>query len=65
MVITEASGGVPQRTCFNAAHHLHNPNWTDEKNRRVYGKCNNQPFLGHNYELIVQVIGGGILKLAM
>lgn len=42
---------------FNAAHRLHNPNWTDEKNERVYGKCNNPTFHGHNYELIVQVIG--------
>ncbi|MFY7825559.1 MAG: 6-pyruvoyl trahydropterin synthase family protein [Flectobacillus sp.] len=42
---------------FNAAHRLHNPNWSDEKNERVYGKCNNPTFHGHNYELIVQVIG--------
>ncbi|MDI9863086.1 6-pyruvoyl trahydropterin synthase family protein [Flectobacillus longus] len=42
---------------FNAAHRLHNPNWSDEKNVRVYGKCNNPTFHGHNYELIVQVIG--------
>lgn len=42
---------------FNAAHRLHNPNWTDEKNERVYGKCNNANFHGHNYELIVRVTG--------
>ncbi len=42
---------------FNAAHRLHNPNWTDEKNERVYGKCNNPSFHGHNYELIVQLTG--------
>lgn len=42
---------------FNAAHRLHNPNWTDEKNERVYGKCNNAAFHGHNYDLIVQVTG--------
>ena len=42
---------------FNAAHRLNNPNWSDEKNARVYGKCNNPHFHGHNYELIVQVIG--------
>ncbi|GAB3711192.1 6-carboxytetrahydropterin synthase [Spirosoma flavus] len=42
---------------FNAAHRLNNPNWSDEKNTRVYGKCNNPHFHGHNYELIVQVIG--------
>ncbi|WP_026995431.1 6-pyruvoyl trahydropterin synthase family protein [Flectobacillus major] len=42
---------------FNAAHRLHNPNWSDERNERVYGKCNNPNYHGHNYELIVQVIG--------
>ncbi|GAB4032728.1 6-pyruvoyl trahydropterin synthase family protein [Spirosoma gilvum] len=42
---------------FNAAHRLNNPNWSDEKNARVYGKCNNPHFHGHNYDLIVQVTG--------
>jgi 6-pyruvoyltetrahydropterin/6-carboxytetrahydropterin synthase len=42
---------------FNAAHRLHNPNWSDERNERVYGKCNNLNYHGHNYELIVRVIG--------
>ncbi|KAB7730198.1 6-carboxytetrahydropterin synthase [Rudanella paleaurantiibacter] len=42
---------------FNAAHRLNNPNWSDEKNARVYGKCNNYNYHGHNYDLIVQVTG--------
>ncbi len=42
---------------FNAAHRLNNPNWSDEKNNRVYGKCNNYNYHGHNYDLIVQVTG--------
>ncbi len=42
---------------FNAAHRLNNPTWSDEKNERVYGKCNNYNFHGHNYDLVVQVIG--------
>lgn len=42
---------------FNAAHRLHNPAWSDEKNEEVFGKCNNPNFHGHNYELIIQVIG--------
>lgn len=42
---------------FNAAHRLHNPNWSDEKNTRVYGKCNNPNYHGHNYDLTVQVTG--------
>jgi 6-pyruvoyltetrahydropterin/6-carboxytetrahydropterin synthase len=42
---------------FNAAHRLHNPAWTDEENQRVFGKCNNPNFHGHNYEVIVKVMG--------
>lgn len=42
---------------FNAAHRLHNPQWSDQKNEQVFGKCNNPHFHGHNYDLIVQVIG--------
>ena len=42
---------------FNAAHRLHNPNWSDEKNREIYGKCNNPNYHGHNYNLEVKVIG--------
>ncbi|OZI09257.1 6-pyruvoyl tetrahydrobiopterin synthase [Siphonobacter sp. BAB-5385] len=42
---------------FNAAHRLHNPHWSDEKNKAVFGLCNNPNYHGHNYELIVQVTG--------
>lgn len=42
---------------FNAAHRLYNPTWSDEQNERVFGKCSNRNFHGHNYELIVQVTG--------
>lgn len=42
---------------FNAAHRLHNPNWSEEKNEVVFGKCNNKYYHGHNYELIVKVSG--------
>ncbi|CAG5016317.1 6-carboxy-5,6,7,8-tetrahydropterin synthase [Dyadobacter sp. CECT 9275] len=42
---------------FNAAHRLHNPLWSEEKNQSVFGKCNNPNFHGHNYELIVRVTG--------
>jgi 6-pyruvoyltetrahydropterin/6-carboxytetrahydropterin synthase len=40
---------------FNAAHRLFNPAWNNEKNDQVFGKCNN--FHGHNYEVIVKLIG--------
>jgi len=42
---------------FNAAHRLHNPNWSDDKNAEVYGLCNNANYHGHNYDLIVRVTG--------
>ena len=42
---------------FNAAHRLHNPAWPDEKNREVFGLCNNPNYHGHNYELEVKVVG--------
>jgi len=42
---------------FNAAHRLHNPLWSDEKNKEVFGLCNNKNYHGHNYEMIVKVIG--------
>ncbi|MDZ4698223.1 MAG: 6-carboxytetrahydropterin synthase [Rhodothermales bacterium] len=42
---------------FNAAHRLHNPERTDEWNRRTYGKCNNPNWHGHNYTLEVTVAG--------
>jgi 6-pyruvoyltetrahydropterin/6-carboxytetrahydropterin synthase len=42
---------------FNAAHRLFNPAWTDEENNKVFGKCNNHNYHGHNYELVVKLIG--------
>lgn len=48
---------VYRKEHFNAAHRLNNPQWDDAKNQDVFGKCNNPSFHGHNYELIVKVIG--------
>ncbi|EIM74498.1 hypothetical protein A3SI_15920 [Nitritalea halalkaliphila LW7] len=42
---------------FNAAHKLHNPNWSKEKNEATFGKCNNEYYHGHNYDLHVKVTG--------
>ena len=42
---------------FNAAHRLHNPKWSPERNRAVFGLCNNDNYHGHNYELEVKVVG--------
>lgn len=49
--------GVFRKEHFNAAHRLHNPSWTDEQNDKVFGKCNLPNYHGHNYELIVKVVG--------
>ncbi len=48
---------VSRRAHFNAAHRLHRPDWSAEKNDAIFGKCNNPNFHGHNYELIVSVTG--------
>ena len=48
---------VYRKEHFNAAHRLNNSLWTSEKNAEVFGKCNNKNFHGHNYELIVKVVG--------
>lgn len=42
---------------FNAAHKLYNPAWSREKNDEVFGKCANDNWHGHNYELLVTVKG--------
>ena len=42
---------------FKAAHRLFVPQWSDEKNNAVFGKCNNPNYHGHNYKLIVKVTG--------
>jgi 6-pyruvoyltetrahydropterin/6-carboxytetrahydropterin synthase len=48
---------VSRKAHFNAAHRLYRPDWDAEKNTRVFGKCSNPHFHGHNYELIVSVTG--------
>lgn len=48
---------VCRKSHFNAAHRLHNPDWDDQKNEVVFGKCNNPNYHGHNYQLEVWVKG--------
>jgi 6-pyruvoyltetrahydropterin/6-carboxytetrahydropterin synthase len=48
---------ISRKEHFNAAHRLFNAEWTFEKNEAVFGKCNNPNYHGHNYELIVTLIG--------
>jgi 6-pyruvoyltetrahydropterin/6-carboxytetrahydropterin synthase len=42
---------------FNAAHRLFNPGWSKEQNEAVFGKCANENWHGHNYELFVTIKG--------
>jgi 6-pyruvoyltetrahydropterin/6-carboxytetrahydropterin synthase len=48
---------VLRKEHFNAAHRLNNPEWNVEDNARIFGKCNNPNFHGHNYDLIVRLSG--------
>ena len=48
---------VYRKEHFNAAHRLNNPAWSPEENARVFGLCNNANYHGHNYDLIVKVVG--------
>jgi len=56
-------GEEPEMVCltqqfeFSAAHRLHCREFSDEKNRQVFGKCNNPSGHGHNYLLEVTVGG--------
>ena len=48
---------VTRKLEFSAAHFYHNPNFSPEENRRVFGKCSNPHGHGHNYILEVTVAG--------
>ena len=48
---------VSRKAHFNAAHRLHVKSWDEKKNESVFGKCSNEYYHGHNYELIVNVTG--------
>jgi 6-pyruvoyltetrahydropterin/6-carboxytetrahydropterin synthase len=48
---------VYRKEHFNAAHRLYNPSWDNSRNDEVFGKCNNPNFHGHNYEVVVKLVG--------
>jgi len=48
---------VSRKAHFNAAHRLYVKDWDEATNQEVFGKCNNPHYHGHNYELIVSVLG--------
>ena len=48
---------VYRKSHFNAAHRLHSPQMSTEENKAIFGKCNNEHYHGHNYEMEVKVTG--------
>lgn len=48
---------ITRRETFNAAHKLWRPDWSDEKNTEVFGKCSNKNWHGHNFTIYVTVKG--------
>jgi 6-pyruvoyltetrahydropterin/6-carboxytetrahydropterin synthase len=48
---------VCRRETFNSAHRIFNPEWSDEKNLQVFGKCSNPNYHGHNYVLETWIEG--------
>jgi 6-pyruvoyltetrahydropterin/6-carboxytetrahydropterin synthase len=48
---------VFRKANFNSAHRLHNPDFDDKTNDELFGLCNNPNYHGHNYDLIVKLVG--------
>lgn len=48
---------LTRRERFSAAHRMFRQDWSDEKNREVFGKCSNPNWHGHNYILWVTIKG--------
>lgn len=48
---------LTRRERFSAAHRMYREDWSNEENYRVFGKCSNPNWHGHNYILYVTVKG--------
>ena len=48
---------ITRRETFAAAHRLYKPELSDEENFKLFGKCSNPNWHGHNYTLEVVVAG--------
>ena len=48
---------ITRKEHFNAAHKVYRAEWSEEKNKEVFGKCANKYWHGHNYNLYVTVKG--------
>jgi len=57
--MTKPNGAIElvRRYRFSASHRYFRPEWSEEENRRRFGKCANAPGHGHNYRLTVRVVG--------
>lgn len=55
--MTPMKVAILRKEHFNAAHRLFNSAWSAEKNQEVFGKCANANFHGHNYEMLVKLVG--------
>ena len=48
---------ICRKAHFNAAHKLYNPSLSNDENFEIFGKCSYENFHGHNYELVVKILG--------
>ena len=48
---------ISKEVHFSAAHKLYNSKWSREQNERVFGKCANENWHGHNFNMIVTIKG--------
>jgi 6-pyruvoyltetrahydropterin/6-carboxytetrahydropterin synthase len=48
---------LTRRERFSAAHRMYRPDWSDEENLKVFGKCSNPNWHGHNYVLYITIKG--------
>jgi 6-pyruvoyltetrahydropterin/6-carboxytetrahydropterin synthase len=48
---------LTRRERFSAAHRMYRADWSDEENQKIFGKCSNPNWHGHNYVLYVTVKG--------
>ena len=55
--MTDKKVAVFRKESFNAAHRLNNPVWDEATNEKIFGKCNLPNYHGHNYDLVVKVVG--------
>jgi 6-pyruvoyltetrahydropterin/6-carboxytetrahydropterin synthase len=65
------SASLTRRVSFSAAHRYRRPEWSEERNRAVFGDCARENYHGHNYACDVTVSGpiaqetGMIVDLAL